>query len=988
MRNLPAAAACFALIVQNIHAATGSASGGKPKRKKWKIPSLKRLVSRGGKPKQDMEVVEGAVKEPSYTAVGYSGVLLDMTWFLTRHAEAYLGIGKNEVKKARPRRRETCSLSYTFSPAEGITTTNGQGGDGGIVVGGKVGMLASAPSKGECALDYLYSWDNELPGMNRINIYPNLCSVLPYTQILDSHLSCTERLRRWGRPGLLLALQQQRHEPLKEDDLVVDFARSLLTEGSANSSTSLAGHVRAIKEKARMNRPEFPDLEEAPVFIREYVHSLFKLVSYTCYPIIVNVGRDVLSITLRSVLPGKLELHELEIIGSRVWGINDFSKASADLLYRIQKGSRQVTGSYGTALCEEQLFEYAKTIEKLSMDDGRASKPTLPSTFSANEKKRKEQLKAVGALIYSILPWAKVSHIVYDVGAATATTPKKKKQKKEKREKRERKASTGSQGFGSLLRNFRCRSGKCEKAEEGGGESEVASSLTGILSQFFIEILMREEFFHQLLDGLPFSPWRNCSWPGRGPPRRETNTAVPRFPVDSPPRRRIRVITSKSGLDGDQTPSFAEIEEEQGTPAVRNAPAFEWQFISARNPLPSECARLPGMHAKLMKLFARSGGLSSNPLALSLMRSPLVAAVGLALTVPVVEAAMAAVLSAAQHSAAGSATAHTKRRKGNRSKRVRSVLRSLFCMGRKCEVRFCSRSKYAPIPSVSRPFRLCRVAIGVDDVNAKTKEQYRVWDRCSLSYTFPAGPSTTEEQSNLGGVVVHAKQLDRRGKPTPRRTALDLIYAWENGQYNNTTRMNVMLDVADIIPSRTSKKDLASIVGEDGLVGVATHVTGMLGEIRKTRLTEGDAEVVPAFIWSLAHDKLHKKGSYYCMCSPITFSTKKRTVAIRLGAADPTCKLKLHDIDIVGTQIWEKDDMPAKSVNQWRDVERRASRIEGEHSIAVCEAQLVEYGRTIQDYLDRLMDNTEKSILFEELNDGNRERLLKRAAELVYHSLL
>ncbi|KAF4658252.1 hypothetical protein FOL46_007044 [Perkinsus olseni] len=115
MRNLPAAAACFALIVQNIHAATGSASGGKPKRKKWKIPSLKRLVSRGGKPKQDMEVVEGAVKEPSYTAVGYSGVLLvalaigcllivglpqDMTWFLTRHAEAYLGIGKNEVREA------------------------------------------------------------------------------------------------------------------------------------------------------------------------------------------------------------------------------------------------------------------------------------------------------------------------------------------------------------------------------------------------------------------------------------------------------------------------------------------------------------------------------------------------------------------------------------------------------------------------------------------------------------------------------------------------------------------------------------------------------------------------------------------------------------------------------------------------------------------------------------------------------------------------
>ncbi|KAF4691068.1 hypothetical protein FOZ60_016300 [Perkinsus olseni] len=327
------------------------------------------------------------------------------------------------------------------------------------------------------------------------------------------------------------------------------------------------------------------------------------------------------------------------------------------------------------------------------------------------------------------------------------------------------------------------------------------------------------------------------------------------------------------------------------------------------------------------------------------MRSPLVAAVGLALTVPVVEAAMAAVLSAAaQHSAGGSATAHTKGRKGNGSKRVRSVLRSLVCMGRKCEK---------------------------DDVNAKTKEPYRVWDRCSLSYTFPVGPSTTEEQSNLGGIIVHAKQLVRRGKPTPRRTALDYIYVWGNGQYNNTNRMNVMLDVGDIVPGRISsdpeatcksqtdlwgeegltralqsKTDLTSTIGEDGLVSVAAHVSGILGEIWEKRLTEVDVEVVPAFIWSLAHDKLHQNGSYYYLCPPITISTKTRTAAIRLGATDPNGKLKLHDIDIVGDA--------------------------GEHSEAVCEAQLVEYGRTIQDFLDRLMDNTEKSILFEELNEDVR----------------
>ncbi|KAF4693213.1 hypothetical protein FOZ63_004540, partial [Perkinsus olseni] len=68
-----------------------------------------------------------------------------------------------------------------------------------------------------------------------------------------------------------------------------------------------------------------------------------------------------------------------------VWGINDFSKASADLLHRIQKDSRQVTGSYGTALCEEQLFEYAKTIEKRHECSDDASKPVLGSTFNATD---------------------------------------------------------------------------------------------------------------------------------------------------------------------------------------------------------------------------------------------------------------------------------------------------------------------------------------------------------------------------------------------------------------------------------------------------------------------------------------------------------------------------------------------------------------------------------------------------------------------------
>ncbi|KAF4693491.1 hypothetical protein FOZ62_025012, partial [Perkinsus olseni] len=346
-----------------------------------------------------------------------------------------------------------------------------------------------------------------ITGFHRLDIFLGVHRIIPYTQLLKPDHSCPERVQLWSQAGLFVTQYPQHHQGSafvpegsfsfsrrrreRQSGMMGQLAREWAGKGS-----EFAANASAVLERARREESPYVKLEEVPVFAREFVYVKSKQVPYTCTPITTNVGRDVLSITLRSVLPGRLELHELEIIGSRVWGIDDFSKASADLLHRIQKDSRQVTGSYGTALCEEQLFEYAKTIEKLSMDDGRASKPTLPSTLSANEKKRKEQLKAVGALIYSILPWAKVSHIVYDVGAATATTSKKKKQKTEKRE---RKASTSSQ-FGSLLRKLKCRSGKCEKAEEDGGKSEVASSFTGILSQFFIEILMRQEFFHQLLD--------------------------------------------------------------------------------------------------------------------------------------------------------------------------------------------------------------------------------------------------------------------------------------------------------------------------------------------------------------------------------------------------------------------------------------------------------------------------------------------------------
>ncbi|KAF4691070.1 hypothetical protein FOZ60_016302 [Perkinsus olseni] len=570
-----------------------------------------------------------------------------------------------------------------------------------------------------------------ITGFHRLDIFLGVHRIIPYTQLLKPDHSCAERVQLWSQAGLFVTQYPQHHQGSafvpeggasfsrrrreRQSGMMGQLAREWAGKGS-----EFAANVSAVLERARREESAYVKLEEVPVFAREFVYVKSKQVPYTCTPITTNVGRDVLSITLRSVLPGKLELHELEIIGSRVWGINDFSKASADLLHRIQKDSRQVTGS---------------TIEKRSMDDDRASKPTLPSTLSANEKKRKEQLKAVGALIYSILPWAKVSHIVYDVGAATATTSKKKKQKTEKGE---RKASTSSQ-FGSLLRNLRCRSGKCKKAEEGGGRSEVPGPAGGSQS------------------------------------------------VEGNGRPEIQVM----------------VEEEP---------------------------------------------------------------------------------------------------------------------------------------------------------------KLRVTGDCSLPYTFQLNsPETDEEEPHMGGIVVHANELVRDGRGAAlKHTALDYIYAWENGQYNNINRMNIMLDVGDIIPK----------------------------EARENEDQTADPEKAPAFIWSLVHDKLREqeKSNNYYVCPPVIIqSTDNKTVIFKLGGAGTDSKLKLHEVEVIGSRAWRESDVQPARMARIHELENETVQIKGPHSKDLCANQFVEYGRTVQRCLDDIKKRSRKSMLLEPPSDEDEMKdKVQKSAGLLY----
>ncbi|KAF4691069.1 hypothetical protein FOZ60_016301 [Perkinsus olseni] len=399
-----------------------------------------------------------------------------------------------------------------------------------------------------------------------------------------------------------------------------------------------------------------------------------------------------------------------------------------------------------------------------------------------------------------------------------------------------------------------------------------------------------------------------CEEKAEDPPRREINTAAPRFPVDSPPRRRIRVITSKSGLDD------AEFCPKPGR-SKRNKERL-------LNPLPSECAQVAG--------DARETDKVSEP-------------------------------------------------------------------GRRSRVIYPSERK------------------------AKKKIQGRLSDRCSISYTFPSPEaSQSDGDSNSGGVVVYAKELTYDVEPKAhRRNALDFVYAWENGQDGSINRMTLITHVTDVVPSnpvhdaaRTCSEH-TELWGKESLsralkqerstpaVSLRTatlggHIASMQEEVRQSGRYGLDPTTVPVLIWGLVQERMYEKRKSYFQCPPVKTMIGGQTITIKLGAAGLWNKLKFHEIEITRSQAWRGADVREKSVRRLQDVEEATTQIEEEHSEGVCEEQLVAYGRTIQDYLERLLissssssSSSRKSIMFEELDDGKRRSLvLQRAAQLVYHALM
>lgn len=114
----------------------------------------------------------------------------------------------------------------------------------------------------------------------------NVRSIISITQVLGEGLTCTQRLQRYGKLGLMSS-RRQGNDSNFESDLLSDLTSALRGSSSNEKGNgNLASHVAEIKDQALEGNLQEVDLQQAPVFVREYVNSILKFVRLkTCPPV-------------------------------------------------------------------------------------------------------------------------------------------------------------------------------------------------------------------------------------------------------------------------------------------------------------------------------------------------------------------------------------------------------------------------------------------------------------------------------------------------------------------------------------------------------------------------------------------------------------------------------------------------------------------------------------------------------------------------------
>ncbi|KAF4714321.1 hypothetical protein FOZ63_025545 [Perkinsus olseni] len=220
---------------------------------------------------------------------------------------------------------------------------------------------------------------------------------------------------------------------------------------------------------------------------------------------------------------------------------------------------------------------------------------------------------------------------------------------------------------------------------------------------------------------------------------------------------------------------------------------------------------------------------------------------------------------------------------------------------------------------------------------------------CSLAYTCPLGSS--DDKQDLGGVEAHVKGLAPEEDLSLVEYALDYLYFWDSSRHNDTlTSVNVLLDLDDIIPHEPPMDDKDPCSER-----ILRWGYGWLMGIR------GTTDV----------------------------GNEKVTVTLRgnfLLPSGKSCrKLRIHEVEVLGSRVWKKVDIKGKHVDMLHEIEKRTPGVKEGLSADMCEEQLFEYGKEI----GRLKAGNHDAPFAGVLGSGaERKTQLQAAVALIYHALM
>ncbi|KAF4735565.1 hypothetical protein FOZ62_001321 [Perkinsus olseni] len=291
---------------------------------------------------------------------------------------------------------------------------------------------------------------------------------------------------------------------------------------------------------------------------------------------------------------------------------------------------------------------------------------------------------------------------------------------------------------------------------------------------------------------------------------------------------------------------------------------------------------------------------------------------------------------------------------------------------------------------------------------------------CYLKYTCPLG--SPNENADLGGIVAHANARVHREDLSMVEYSLDYIYFWDSSKHNNTlTRMNIIVDLPNIIRRarlvagsttcnaemlmwatmglsdlQSEKRHTADkYLRDKGLVApkpasLIKHISKMEQRMHESRhgvlLPDSeDAEHAAVWLWGyIYHETVElEKGKRLYRCPEIVADVGNRRVGITL-AAKGSGQLKFHEIEVVGSRVWEEGDMNVKHVELLHDIEERARKVEGANSREACEKQLFEYGKEVYNRNNRNKDASNLALE----NAARRRFQLSASVGMIYEALM